>query len=163
IERKPDGWRNTFAHAVRFTKVVCRPLGNISVRSSWISFKLLETRLRSSAAGISPSAVATSTGSIRDWKSGTDIAIPQGLDCRLHSSWRTAESNHERWLVPRRGLLLNRPRQTAVDAARIAFENLRLVGRRKQQLVDVALGVVVMMTGLGVDAADCTDHFRSKE
>src|SRR5207248_1415925 len=74
----PARCRNTFAHAVRFPKVVWRPLGNISFESSWLSFTLSVMRFRSSEADISPSAVAISTGSISDWKPGTGTSISPG-------------------------------------------------------------------------------------
>src|SRR4029077_12705969 len=61
------------------------------------------------------------------------------------------------------GLLLDNPRQAAVDAARIAFENLPFFLRRQRQLVDVTLGVVVVVTGLRIDAANRADHFRGEQ
>src|SRR5580704_19519109 len=62
-----------------------------------------------------------------------------------------------------RGLPLDHLGQAAVDAARIAFEYFRLVLRRQRQLVDVALGVVVVVTGFRIDAANRADHFRGEQ
>src|SRR6266478_2678919 len=64
------------------------------------------------------------------------------------------------WRSRDRGAL---PQAAAVDAARIALENLRLVLGRQRQLIDVALGVVVVVAGLRIDAANRADHFRGKK
>src|SRR4249919_911290 len=49
--------------------------------------------------------------------------------------------------------------ETAVDLAGIALEDLVLVlGREPAHLVDVALGVVVVVAGVRVDALDGADH-----
>src|SRR5438132_13022286 len=60
-------------------------------------------------------------------------------------------------------LLLDHSGQAAVDAACIAFKNLRLVRCRQRQLVDVALGVVVVVTRLRIDAAHRTDHLGGEQ
>src|SRR5215216_873606 len=48
--------------------------------------------------------------------------------------------------------------EPAVDLECIALENLRLVGRAQRHLVDIALGVVVVLPRLGIDALHGADH-----
>src|SRR5581483_459822 len=54
--------------------------------------------------------------------------------------------------------------QARIDAARITFEDLVTVRFAQTfHLIDVFLGVVVIVAGVGIDAAHRTDHFRGKE
>src|SRR5436190_12152959 len=49
-------------------------------------------------------------------------------------------------------------------APRIAFEDhLAIVRAQRGCALDIALGVVVVETGLGIDAAHCADHFACKQ
>src|SRR5579859_2300844 len=54
--------------------------------------------------------------------------------------------------------------ETAVDTARIAFKDLGLVrctqGRKS---VDIAAGIVEVIAGFRIDAADRSDHLRGKQ
>src|SRR5262249_3929656 len=58
---------------------------------------------------------------------------------------------------------LERGVEPAVDLARVALENLRLVGGVQCRLVDIALGVVVVVAGLRIDALDGADHLRGEQ
>src|SRR5882672_9411501 len=53
--------------------------------------------------------------------------------------------------------------QARVDAARVALEDLLLVGGGKRERVDVALGVVVVVAGLRVDAPHRAHHLGGEQ
>src|SRR5437773_6675956 len=62
--------------------------------------------------------------------------------------------------LPRSGDLVLEP---AVDPARVALEDLAPILGAELERLDVALGVVVVAAGLGVDAADRADHLRGEQ
>src|SRR5262245_41740645 len=60
-------------------------------------------------------------------------------------------------------LLLQLRVEAAEHAVRVALEDAGAVGLAQVQLVDVALGVVEMMPGIGVDAAHGAHHLRREQ
>ena len=54
--------------------------------------------------------------------------------------------------------------EAAIDTARIALEDARLVVRaQRRKGVDIAAGIIEVMAGFRIDAADRADHFRGEQ
>src|SRR5207302_8974682 len=87
---------------------------------------------------------------LRAESDGRGLALLQGPDDAVQSRDLSHGS-----LLPRSGDLVL---QAAVDAAGVALEDLVSVFVAESQRVDVALGVVVIVAGLRIDAADRADH-----
>src|SRR5208337_956055 len=87
----------------------------------------------------------------------------------------STEARSARWILRRTtpnsvmassssSLGLQRPVEARIDAARVGFVDLvALIAGQVQRRLDVALGVVVMMAGLGIDAAHRADHFAGEQ
>ena len=94
------------------------------------------------AVPIGASASTTSRGGALD-RAHHDVPVPGVLGVRS----TVASSTHE-------------PREHAPD---VAVEHLLLGRRVERRVVEVALRVVVVVAGVGVDAADGADHLRSEQ
>src|SRR5262245_36651968 len=64
---------------------------------------------------------------------------------------------------PQLRLLVPGTAQSRKHAADVALEDLLLVGGGQRAAVDVALGVVVIVTGLRIDAAHRAHHFGCEQ
>jgi hypothetical protein len=100
-------------------------------------------------------------------------SIPPLIPAKVGIQWTTLQPAWPRWVPAFAGTSgykaraethpldrrLQRSPESAVDSARIAFENLGAVGiAQARRLVDVAFGVVEVEAGFRIDAFDRADH-----
>src|SRR5215216_793533 len=95
----------------------------------------------------------------------TSVGVNAVNACRPCSSARMMPLSRGRSaIVPSGGFaLFERGVQPAIDLKRIALEDFALVGSAQLDLIDIALGVIVMTPRFRIDALDGAHHLRGEQ